>query len=287
MYYNYSEEELRSFCRTSIESFEIWARRLIHERMIETYGPDYIDKKMPDGNFLIKRDVRDHVHMMLAKEPERSHRVVDTLFMDHIIYFLTNQNLYDNVFKPVLKDGYPLGPREIEIFIKRIVKIRNALSHANTISVRQAEKAICYSNDFIDEIKKYQKGRGKEEVWNVPRIIKVTDSFGNVFENPTETHGSCSIFKVSQKIYCGNTYSVHIEVDASFTEEEYDIFWWDNGKKIKENTNQKQYTVTFSDKDVSENHIIHCDIVSKKEWHRYKTYDCKITLMFSVFPPIE
>lgn len=33
MYYTYTEEELRSYCRQSIESLEMWARCLIHKNL--------------------------------------------------------------------------------------------------------------------------------------------------------------------------------------------------------------------------------------------------------------
>ena len=41
MFDNYTEEELRSICRKNIESLEMWARRLIHEKFREKYGKAY------------------------------------------------------------------------------------------------------------------------------------------------------------------------------------------------------------------------------------------------------
>ena len=43
MFHSVSQEELRAYCRNCIESFETWARRLIHERMVEKYGNNYVD----------------------------------------------------------------------------------------------------------------------------------------------------------------------------------------------------------------------------------------------------
>lgn len=186
MYYAYTEEELRSFCRRSIESLEMWARRLIHEKFTEKYGTEYVSHKTSEENYLIKKEVRDHIQRMLEKEPDRFHRAVDTLFFEHIIYFLCNPSFYGDLFEEALKFAYPNGCDEARVFLERITPIRNALSHSNLISVRQAEQAICYSHDFVDGLKKYYIERGQEQVWNVPRIIRLTDSLGNVFDNPTD-----------------------------------------------------------------------------------------------------
>lgn len=287
MYHKYTEEELRANCRTSLESFEIWARRLIHEKMVENYGEAYIDKRFEDGNYLIKKDVREHVHKMLDKEPGRFNRPVDTLFMEHIIYFLCNEIFYRGLFREALKYAYPQGREEVKEFLERLVDIRNALAHGNPISVRQAEKAICYSNDFIDGIKEYEVERGEDKVWNVPRIIRITDSLGNVFENPTDNSFVLSTIYLPQKMYCGDTYSVSVEIDSSFMESEYDIIWMYEYDVIEGNKNAKKYTITFGEADVGETNTIRCEVISKKNWHKYGRFDCHISVAFTVLPPIE
>ena len=94
MYHEYTQEELRSYCKSNIESLEIWARRLIHEQMLTEYGLNYIDVKVSEDEYLIKKDIRNHINTMLAKEPGRFKRPVDTLFTEHIIYFLFYSNLF-------------------------------------------------------------------------------------------------------------------------------------------------------------------------------------------------
>ena len=61
MYFNYTQEELRSYCRQNIENFEIWARNIIHEKMSANYGSDYINYKVSDENYLVKKEIREHV----------------------------------------------------------------------------------------------------------------------------------------------------------------------------------------------------------------------------------
>ena len=286
MYYVYTEEELRSICRRSIESLEIWARRLIHENLTAKYGAEYVNHKTSEENYLIKKEVRDHIQRMLEQEPDRFHRAVDTLFFDHIIYFLCNPAFHRDMFAEALKYAYPNGYSEVRFFLERITPIRNALSHSNPISIRQAEQAICYSHDFIEGLKKYYKEKGKEEMWNVPRIIRVADSLGNVYDNPTDSHTQQSIFLPTQEIRYGDTYSVTVDVDSSFPETEYDIIWQNQNHEVAEFKNNKHFVVTFGDTDISENHTITCIIKSHKPWHKYQHHDCRITLMFPVYPPL-
>ena len=167
MFYTYTEEELRSFCRQSIESLEMWARRLIHEKLTKKYGMDFVNNKTSEENYLIKREVRDHIQSMLSSNHGRFHRAVDTLFFEHIIYFLCNPAFYRDMFGEALKYAYPIGNNEARDFLERITPIRNALSHSNPISIRQAERAICYSPDFVEGLKQYY--REKRRRTNVER----------------------------------------------------------------------------------------------------------------------
>ena len=48
--------------------------------------------------YIIKKEIRNHIKTMLSKEPDRFKRPVDTLFMEHIIYFLCNPKWYKKLF---------------------------------------------------------------------------------------------------------------------------------------------------------------------------------------------
>ena len=65
MFHSVSQEELRAYCRNCIESFETWARRLIHERMVEKYGDNYVDAISDSGEHIIKKEIPDHIHQMI------------------------------------------------------------------------------------------------------------------------------------------------------------------------------------------------------------------------------
>ena len=56
--------------------------------------------------------------------------------------------------------------------------------------------------------------------------------------------------------------------------------------QINEFNNCKNFVITFKEVDVSQNHTIRCIVKSHKSWHKYQFYDCEITLMFPVLPPL-
>lgn len=287
MYHDYTQDELRSYCRSCIETMEVWARRLIHEKMTETYGNDYLNATRDGGEPLVKKDIKKHVQNMVEKEPGRFNRPVDTLFIDHIIYFLCNPKWYKNLFKEAMDYAYPQGCDEAREYLSRLVPIRNPLSHSNPISMRQVEQAICYSHDFVEGLKQYYKDRGEDQMWNVPKIIKVKDSLGNVFESITEKMSIGASVTVPQYLRSGEKYSVEIEVDSSFKPDEYDIKWRMSGKNTADFNNSKRLTVDLNLSDVGETTIITCTVTQRKDWHRFGNHDSCVNVHLKVLPPVE
>ena len=284
MFHSVSQEELRAYCRNCIESFETWARRLIHERMVEKYGNNYVDAISDSGEHIIKKEIRDHIHQMIEKEPSRFSRATDTLFAEHIVYFLCNPKWYKELFKPAMDYAYPQGCEEARVYLTRLIPIRNALSHANPISIRQAEQAICYTHDFIDGIKQFYKDRGEDRMWNVPKIIRATDSRGKEMFPPSETTSQFNVI-IQPENEVGDTYSVQIEVDSSFPPDSYSIRWSIRGKEITEYKNQKHFSITFSTAEIGQVLIVNCKLITTREWHRYYDCDDEMNLLFTVLPP--
>lgn len=286
MYHDYTQDELRAYCRSCIETVETWARRLVHEKMSDTYGPDYLNAKLNNGEPLVKADIRKHVQKMMDKEPDRFKRPVDTFFIDQIIYFLCNQKWYKDLFKEAMDYAYPQGCAEAREFLMRLVPIRNPLSHSNPISIRQVEQVICYSHDFVDGLKEYYRDRGEEQLWNVPKIIKVKDSLGNVFESLVEDMAIGAHAIVPQKLQCGEKYSVEVEIDTSFGPEEYNIKWSMGRKNTASFNDKTMFVVDLAPQDVGQTTIISCKVTQKKEWHKFGNHDSCVNIHLTVLPPI-
>lgn len=283
-YHEYTDEELRNHGRRCIEAFEIWARRLIDQRLTLTYGANYFDAKNSNGDNIIKKSIREHAHKMMAKNPGRFNKPIDTLFIDDIISIICNINLRDSLREP-LEFIYPwLGYEHLKEMLNRLIKIRNALSHSNPVSIRQIEQAVCYSNDFVEGLKEYYKSKGEEQMWNVPKILRIKDSLGNVFEKTDMSDQWQYQFKTNKTFNVGDSYSVDLELDPSFSSDKYDIVWKLNTKNLDQFKNQAHCEMKFDICDIGQQNFLHISIISHEQWHRYHGYDCKAVLLLCVLP---
>lgn len=281
MYFRYTQEELRSICRSNIEAFEYWARRVVHQKMLAAYGDNYFESDIGNSEKILSKEHHDKYIFIKRKHPERFSRPVDALFINALIYILCKPNLYSKYFKEILDYSYPQGVEEAREFLNRLVEPRNCLSHSNPISIRQAEQIACYSNDFIDGVKQYYLVSGCEKMWNVPSIIAVTDSAGNTFY-PDDNHTISDVFRCNQTYRVGETFKICIEVDSSFDEDAYVILWSCDGIHFTQGS--KEFLIKFEDNHIGNNLLISCKIVSNKSWHKHSGYDHQITLMLQVLP---
>ena len=285
MLYDKSEEELRSISKISIENLEKWAKYLISREMTLQYGDDFFYKQNENGDYIINKEIRSHVEKMLADNNKRFSNKVDILFLDDIISILCKEELYKNCFKKCLDIVYPEGRMEANTFLSRIKAIRNKLYHSNSVSYREVEQAVCYSNDFVDGVKKYMNEQGESKKYNVPNIVRINDSLGNEFY-PNNRKINEIIYIGSQKnkheFNCGEDYSIWVTMDPTFEPNEYVVEWDINGSKTK----GLKLNYIFSEEDVSETAFIRIRIVSNKKWHKYKFYDQSVSLAFRVLPPM-
>lgn len=296
-----TEDDLRVVCRKEIETLEHWTRRLIHEILSEKYGADYFSYKKNDEP-LIKGEITSRVNRMREKNPGRFPRPIDAFFLGDIIYVLCKKSLYDAHFKAALSEAYPLGNEEARIFLERVEEIRNKLSHANPISVREAEQAICYCHDVVESLKAYYRRAGKEKQYNVPMFIRATDTLGNVFLPKSEGSHLELYRDLSQpikagdygvKLRAGETYGISIVVDPAFDPSSYSLEWsvlsgllGDNYKRKWTNVTQIDFPVT--NKTVGSSFQITCRLTTHKDWHKHNWYDdCFELNVYTVLPPIE
>lgn len=288
MLYGYSEEEVRSICRSSIESFEKWARVIIDMKLKEQYGQNYFNATIND-EYIIKKEIRDKANDMLRNHPDRFNKEIDTLFLEEIIYLLCKDKLYKNSFKSFLDIMYPDGRSEVRTFLERLIPIRNKLSHSNPLSIREAEQCICYSNDFIQGIKEYFKMIGEDRVYNVPNAIKLIDSLGNTYNlNNEKSFESIYVNNNSSndlyKFKIGDRYSAWLQLDPSFDKSEY-IFRWNVEGKWTLLSTESRIDLEITEDLINIHQAIYCTIKSTKSWHKYGTYDQQFAIVFQVLPP--
>lgn len=288
MYYKFTDEELRSICRTHLESFEKWSRQVIHRVLSEKLGENYFYIKNPDGNFLIKKELVEHATKMTSSEPLRFPKPIDTLFLDDIIYLLCRPDFYKNYFSPFLVKMYPEGVNELRTILNRLIPIRNKLSHTNPFSIRDAEQCVCYCNDFIECIKEYFIMNNQEKEFNIPTIIRVVDSLGNEYPIKDGRAGEGlyiidPITKQTKIFFINDKFSLNLTIDPSFEDSSYSLNWTPkNGMEVL--NDGKRINVTITDNLIGEEVILWCRLVTNNKWHKYLDYDQQLIVHFKALP---
>ena len=168
-----TEHQRHDFARRYVESAEEWLRKLIHYQLSKTNGEEYLSK----GNW--KRDLIEQIIRKKTKNSAQLDREIDATTFDQAIDILCHPNCWGTEFKVPLHPVYPFGREEARFFLSQLKDIRNEVSHLRNCSMRQLEKAICYSNDLIDAIKAFFKDINMQRVYNVPMIVRYVDSIGN------------------------------------------------------------------------------------------------------------
>src|SRR4030095_8905479 len=259
MFDRYTSDELRVICRSQIEVFEHWARRLIHNKLNSKYGDNYLDSKDENDGFIIKKNIREDVSKRLKERPERYSRPADALLTEDMIDILCNPKLYKSFYKEAVSYYFPDGVDELRTFLSRIITPRNKLTHSNPVSIREAEQVICYTNDFIESLKKHYEYKNLQMSYNVPQIIKVVDSFGQQMfrEELTEMDATINWFKRGKNpLRPGDQYSIEITVDHSFNEKDYEISWWVNHENMEDFKNKKAISFKVKEGHVKESFSI-------------------------------
>ena len=294
MYQHLQFNELRGMCRTTIESLEKWLRRLIDDQLRASLGDNYLNFQDEKGNYLIKRKTRENIAMRMSDEPKRYPRDIDAILLDDAMDILLHQSFYNNYFQAALIEAFPDGKDEARTFIRRIIEIRNYLSHANPISIRQAERAICYSNDIIDSLKNFYILKGMQEMYNVPMIIQVTDSKGNCFydaeinrnRNGTGRAG-LNLQNIENSLRPGELLRIEVEIDPSFKENEYEVHWVFEGMKNEQVYTGRELNILIDNSHVREDFAIYCSVTSTlHDWHRLGNCDDSVSLVYRVLPPV-
>ncbi len=275
-----TSDEARSIARNTIESLEFWLRRFIHDQLSQAFSANYINAQRANGQFILRREIRDTIDLRIQQEPQRFTRPIDATLFNHLIDIICKLDLYQEFFKPGLVYAFPIGNEEARYFLQKLLDPRNRLSHANPISTRNFEQIICYSNDIIESLKTYYSMLGQELEYNVPKILSAVDHFGNFMDLTTKSN---FIFYNSPEFYLwpGDLLTINILVDPSFDEGEYSIYWY--GSHIE--LNEKNLQLTLLNVHVSQSLGITCRLTTNKEWHKHQHFDDQFHVSYRVLPP--
>lgn len=283
-FFKLSESEIREISKKHIESLEYWLRRVIHNSLSNYYGEKYWLYRNENEIYIIKKDIREKVSNRLAANGERFSRWIDATLLEHLIDIICKQNLYELHFKPFFESNFPLGREQLRFYLKNLSETRNRLYHVNPISIRQAEQAVCYSNDIIEAIKYNYLQLNRFMDFNAPSILSVTLSNGEKYYRQQMIKASNGVILNlrNSKFRCGDRIKIELEIDSSFEEDEYTISW----QGINAATNSRSVDFEFKEQHVGEVFKIVSQIRTNKNWHRYNRYDDKLSFLFTILPPI-
>lgn len=287
-----SEDDLRSYCRKTIEALERWLRCLIDEELSESYGKDFLEATIETGDKLIAKKIRDSIGKRYKSQPEKYSRLIDAAMLPDEIGILCNPNLFNKNFKSGLEAAFPNGAAEARTFLSRFVPTRHKLSHANSISVRQAEQVICYSHDVIDSLKAYYLEKNLDMQYNVPTVVRLTDSLGNevyLDQNRTDYLGAVLVkfqHDPDSFLHPGERLSIEVEIDPSFDAGEYEISW-DHHRSDgdTQHNHDSRITIDLQNRHVRNEFIVWCRIKSNKDWHRQGLHDDQVGIIYRILPP--
>jgi hypothetical protein len=280
-----TEAALREHCRLALESLEVWLRRLLHDTLTERYGADYIAATHEDGSYVINSDLRTGLRDRRDREPNRYPRPIDAADLDDEIRIICNPNLYP-LFRESLNGAFPVGREQARVSLGLLLPPRNALAHANPISVRQAEQVICYSRDVIDSLKSHYMNKNQEKEYDAPTVVRYTDSFGTtVHENEMRHTGSCILEfdrDPAKSLRVGDTLWMQVDIDDSFAPDDYVVEWMCG---IAHSTGTR-LVLQLENRHVSQQFQIRCRVISKKDWHRLGHCDDLVAITFKVLPAL-
>lgn len=284
-----TERDLRDACRARLEMLELWLRRLIHEKFEEIYSNDILNAKNTAGEFVLKKKLREHIEKHLCDQPGRYKRPVDAALLDDLITIICKPDTYKSCFATALAVAFPLGNVEARNFLKGLLAPRNHLSHANPISIRQAEQVICYSNDVVYALRNFYAMRGKADAYNAPSILRMWDSLGHT-EHARASHAEMAHkFDYSEDpasyLTPGDTLTIEIEVDPSFSEEGF-IVKWSSLYEDQRGERLLKFVLPVENRHVGRELTISIKIISHQDWHRHQMWDDFWNVTYRVLPPV-
>ena len=126
--------------------------------------------------------------------------------------------------------------------------------------------------------------------FNAPRFSRLSDSFGNVIYSGqprvNATGASLIRFDEDERFYLrpGDRLVLEVEVDATFDQNDYEIFWTVDG--VERQIGPK-FSIDIAARLVGLQFTIYCTLRSHREWHRLAGgWDDSWTVQYRVLPPI-
>ena len=175
-----TSDQIASSCRQRIEACELWLRRLIHDEFLQEFGADYLNTALINGDAIFSVSAKRNAASRSASLAQPASRPVDALLFDDLGAVLGKTEVYKKYFKIALDHEFKFGSDHVRYMISLLIPIRNKLSHPNgaALSLHEAERALCYSNDIISSIRKHYSTKSMTDKFPAPLFTRISDSLG-------------------------------------------------------------------------------------------------------------
>ena len=128
--------------------------------------------------------------------------------------------------------------------------------------------------------------------YNVPTILKFSDSFGNLYfrNQMVDAPGGGVIKDLSNQpksvLWPGDVLMVEIEVDPAFDPTDYTISWQCSKGFVEPIPSGPKAIINITTKHVGLLFLIMCNIRANKEWHKISNgEDDTLHVIYKVLPP--
>ncbi|NRP70631.1 hypothetical protein ILFOPFJJ_01512 [Ensifer psoraleae] len=268
--------------RRYVDAAESWLRKLIHHQLHAARGASYLTT-----GGILKKPETEKLKVKIASDPARYAREVDATSFEQTKKIICHVDRWGQHFRPALHSAYPLGREQCELFLDRLIAIRNDLQHGRPCSVRQLEQAICYTNDLSDAVKAFFREQSMARQYDVPMFVRYIDSLGNESRLegvPTDISTRNIDWRRHGRgdLYPGETLVAEVEVDQTFDRSGYEVSWTLYGYDKHSGT---KAVVPIENVHVGEQLELTFEVVSDRDWHRSAGIDDRLTLLFRVLPP--
>lgn len=269
--------------RSHVDAAEEWVRKLIHHQLLAATGNNYLT-----GGGVLKNPETIKLAGKISGDSPKYFREIDATTFEQASRIICHPERWQKHFSVALINAYPLGFSECDVFLGRLIRIRNDLQHGRPVSARQVEQAICYTNDLADSIKSFFKEHHMARDFDVPLFTRYVDNLGNgsTLEEVTTTMSSRIIDwrkRGKGDLYPGDTLIAEIEVDPTFDRGEYKVAWSVFGES--QLTPGRTATVNILNRHVGEQFELTFQVKTNRDWHRSWGVDDRFTVLFRVLPP--
>jgi hypothetical protein len=145
--------------------------------------------------------------------------------------------------------------------------------------------------DITEALKAYYARANMGQQFNVPTVVRISDSLGHVVHLSSSNRGSQGHAMMdysndpSVLLRCGETIALEADVDPTFDPKDYKIRWQVANISGGERMEGRKFVLVLTERHVSTRFCVVCTVTSHELWHKLGSSDDQIDIAYRVLPP--